>query len=109
MNQEPSAVSLLAEGLARIADAVGVALLILLVWRMFFVFDPALQEAVFVVGLIGMTSCWLDKGALKNAPLALLAYAGVVLLSAAVHRWAAVSSSADPAWLSLSLPPSTSS
>lgn len=106
MNREPSAVSLLAEGLARIADGVGVALLILLVWRMFFVFDPALQEPALVVGLVGMAACWTDKGALKNAPLAMLAYAGVALLSAAVHRWAAVSSSGDPAWLSLFTPAS---
>lgn len=79
MNREPRAVSLLAEGLSRIADGVGITLLVLLGWRMFFVFEPAMQEQALVVGLLGLAACWADRGALKNAPLAMLAYAGVAL------------------------------
>lgn len=106
MNREPSAVSLLADGLSRVADGVGLVLLVLLGWRMFFVFDAALQDRALVVGLFGLAACWADRSALKNAPAAMLVYIGIALLSAAVHQWASVSASADPAWLSLFAPAS---
>jgi len=104
MNREPRADSLLAEGLSRVADGVGLTLLVLLGWRMFFVFDSALQEYALVVGAIGVAACWADRSALKNAPVAMLAYMAIALLSAAVHRWPALAAAADPAWLSLFAP-----
>lgn len=73
---------------------------------MFFVFDSALQGRALVVGLVGTLACWTDLRARKNAPLALLGYVGIGLLSAAVHRWSALSSSAGPVWLSLFTPAS---
>ena len=106
MTREASALSLVAEGFSRVADAVGVVLLAWLGWRMFFVFDSALQGRALVVGLVGTLACWADLRARKNAPLALLGYVGIGLLSAAVHRWSAVSSSPEPAWLSLFTPAS---
>lgn len=104
MNREPRAGTLLAEGLSRVADGVGLTLLVLLGWRMFFVFDSALQEYALVVGAIGVAACWADRRALKNAPVAMLAYVAIALLSAAVHRWPALAASADPVWLSLFAP-----
>ena len=67
MNREPSAASLLAEGLSRTDDGIGIALLVLLGWRMFFAFDSALQERALLVGFAGMLACWLDRASLKNA------------------------------------------
>lgn len=104
MTREASAASLLSEGLARIADAGGVVLLVALGWRMFFVFDPSLQTCALTVGVIGSLACWADRRALKNAPAFMLAYAGIALLSAAVHRWAGVSAAAEPEWSSLFTP-----
>lgn len=104
MSRETSAGSLVAEGFSRIADAVGVVLLGWLGWRMFFVFDSALQGRALVVGVVGMLACWTDRSATKNAPLAMLAYVAIGLLSAATHRWSAVASTPEPAWLSLFTP-----
>ena len=53
-----------------------------------------------------MLACWADRASLKNAPPAMLAWVGLTLLSAAVHRWATISSAAEPAWLSLFTPAS---
>lgn len=106
MTREPSAVSLIAEGFSRIADAVGLILLCLLGWRMFFVFDSALQTRALVVGLIGTLACWADRRSAKNVPLAMLAYVAIGLISAAVHSWSAVASTPEPAWLSLFAPAS---
>ncbi len=106
MTKEPGAASLVAEGFSRIADAVGIVLLCWLGWRMFFVFDSALQGRALVVGLVGMLACWTDKSAKKNTPLAMIAFVAIGLLSAAVHRWSAVVSMPDPVWLSLFTPAS---
>ena len=102
--REPSAASLLSEGLSRIADGAGVVLLVALGWRMFFVFDAALETRALLVGLVGVVACWANRSALKNAPLAMLTYVGVALLSAAVNCWATVSSAPEPAWISLFTP-----
>lgn len=104
MSREPSAASLVAEGVSRIADAVGVVLLCWLGWRMFFVFDAALQGRALLVGVIGTLACWTDRSAHKNAPLAMLVYVTVGLLSAAIHRWSAVASPPESTWLSLFAP-----
>ena len=104
MTREPSAASLVAEGFSRIADAVGVVLLCWLGWRMFFVFDSALQGRALVVGLVGTLACWTDRSAPKNAPLAMIAYVAIGLLSAATPRWTKVSSSPDSGWLVLFTP-----
>ncbi len=101
MTREPTAASLVAEGFSRIADAVGIVLLGVLGSRMFFVFDSALQGSALFVGLIGLLACWTDRSAKKDAPLAMLAYVAIGLLSAAVHRWSTVAATPEPAWLSL--------
>ena len=106
MTREPSAASLVAEGFSRIADAVGVILLCVLGWRMFFVFDSALQGRALIVGLLGLLACWTHRSAQKTAPLAMLGYVAIGLLSAAVHRWSTISSSPEPQWLSLFTPAS---
>lgn len=106
MTREPSALSLVAEGASRIADAVGVVLLCWLSWRMFFVFDSALQGRALLVGLIGVLACWTDGRAKRNVPLAMLAYVAIGLLSAAVHRWSTVASAPETTWLSLFTPAS---
>lgn len=106
MSRETSAGSLVAEGFSRIADAVGVVLLCWLGWRMFFVYDSALQGGALLVGLIGLLACWTDRSSPKNAPLPLLAFVASGLLSAAVHRWVAVSSAPEPEWGSLLAPAS---
>ncbi len=104
MNREPGAASLLSAGLSRMADVGGVVLLVVLGWRMFFVFDSALQTYALIVGVLGAVACWTDRSALKNAPLPMLAWVGIALLSAAVHRWAPVTSMAEPEWWSLFTP-----
>ncbi len=104
MNREASAVPLVAEGLSRIFDAAGVLLLAWLGWRMFFDFDASLQDDALAVAVIGIIAGAADGKAARNIPIALLAYVGVGLLSAAVHQWSIVSASADPAWLSLFRP-----
>ena len=106
MTREPSAASLVAEGFSRIADAVGVVLLCWLGYRMFFVYDSALQGRALLVGLIGLLACWTDRSAKKDAPLAMLAYVAIGLLSAAVHRWSALASMPESTWLSLFTPAS---
>ncbi len=106
MTREPSAVSLVAEGASRIADAVGAVLLCWLGWRMFFVLDSALQGRALLVGLIGLLACWTDRRSPKNASLALLAFVAIGLLSAAVPRWSAVASTPDSTWWSLFTPAS---
>lgn len=103
---KPGAASIVSEGFSRIADIVGIALLCVLGWRMFFDFNPSLQERALVVGVVGTIACWTDRRAAKNAPLALLGYVSVGLLSAAVHRWSSISSSADLSWLELFTPAS---
>lgn len=106
MTKEPNAASLVAEGFSRIADGVGVVLLALLGWRMFFVFDSALQTRALVVGLVGTLACWAHSHSRKNPPWALLGYVAIGLLSAAVHRWSTVSTSPESTWLSLFTPAS---
>ena len=104
MSGQPTAAAMVSEGVSRICDLAGVVLLIVLGLRMFFVFDAALETRALVVGLVGVVACWANRSALKNAPLPMLAYVGVALLSAAVHRWSTVSSAPEPAWISLFTP-----
>ena len=71
---------------------------------MFFDFDSNLQGDALVVALIGIIAGAADGKAARSVPVAMLAYVGIALLSAAVHRWGLVSASADLGWLSLFRP-----
>lgn len=104
MSRQPGATALVTEGLSHVADGIGLVLLVLLAWRMFFGFDQAFQGYAFAVGAIGVLSCWTNRAALKNIPAVLVAYVAIGLLSAAVHRWAIVTTSADAPWWSLFSP-----
>ena len=95
-----------AEGLSRIFDAAGLLLLTWLGWRMFFDFDSNLQGDALVVAVIGIIAGAADGRAARNVPVAMLAYVGIALLSAGVHRWGIVSASEDLGWLSLFRPAS---
>jgi hypothetical protein len=101
MKRESGAFLLVAEGLSQIFDTAGLVLLTWLGWRMFFDFDSNLQGGALAVALIGMIAGSADAKAARNVPVALLAYVGIALLSAAVHRWSIVAASAEPVWLSL--------
>lgn len=91
-------------GISRICDTVGILLLAGLGWRMFFDFDSSLQTPAFIVGVVGVAACWTNRTAAKNMPLPILAYVGVAVVGTAVHQWVAVSSAAEPEWLSLFAP-----
>ena len=104
MTQEPTACPFVRAGLAVILDAVGVVLLVWLGWRMFFVFDDALQTPALAVGLLGTAACWADRDAHRTVSSFMLAYVGIALLSAAVHRWTTVTSLPEPDWLTLFTP-----
>jgi hypothetical protein len=106
VTREPSATVLVTEGLSRVADGVGLVLLAMLGGRMFFGFDSAFEGYAFMVGAIGLLSCWTNRAALKNIPVVLVAYVAIGLLSAAVHRWTAVAASVDSAWWSIFTPAS---
>lgn len=106
MSREPSAVSLVAEGFARIADVAGLVLLSWLGYRMFFVSAAPPASATLAVGILGTAACWANRAALKNAPAFLLAYVGIAMFSSAVHRWGTVSVAPQPEWLSLFSPAS---
>lgn len=101
VNRDPSAASIVAEGVARIADAAGVVLLVVLGWRMFYSFDADLEHGAFVVAIVGLIAGIADRRAVRTLPVAMLAYVAVALGSAAAHRWAQVGASDDRAWLSL--------
>ena len=103
MTKQPSAASLVAEGLSRIADAVGVVLLCLLGWLMFFAFDSALQSVALAVGLLGVVARCTQREVFKNAPLSMFmyAYVGIAILSSMVHQSAAVMPSFPLSWTAL--------
>jgi O-antigen ligase len=101
MHHQPSAASMVAEGVGRIADAAGVLLLIWLGVRMYFGPDAPLQDSVLLIGILGVVASVGDRQTAKNPPAALLAYVAIGLLSAAVHRWPIIAASANPQWLSL--------
>lgn len=103
MNREPSAASLVAEGFSRIADTVGVVLLCLLGWHMFFVLDSTLQPLALAVGLIGVAARLTQRAGLENTPLSmfLYAYVAIALVSSVVHQWAAVTPAVGLNWTAL--------
>ncbi len=101
MPQSPTAAQLFLAGFSRIVDAAGVVLLVVLGYRMFFVFESSLQTRALAVGVLGTAACWMDRRAARDVPAALLGFVAVGLLSAAVNRWPIVSAGADPEWLSL--------
>lgn len=101
MTREPSAASLVAEGVSRITDAVGVVLLCWLGWRMFFVFDSDLQSAALAVGLIGVAARWARRSTFDSSPMFMYAYVVIALVSSMVHQWATVMPSVHLNWTGL--------
>jgi O-antigen ligase len=99
MTTGPTALSLFREGLALIVEAAGV---VLLVWLGFEVVFGTLHQSfelkALAVGLIGAVAWLLAPGAARNTPLPMLAYAGVALISAAVHQWGRVFGESGAAW-----------
>jgi len=104
MKPEPTAASLVREGLAPMIDACGVVLLGVLGWQVMFGGSQPFETHAVWLGVIGTIACWVAPGAIRNVPWPLLAYAGVALLSAAVHRWPVVAAASKPDWLSLFTP-----
>lgn len=101
---EPSAALLLRVGLARIADAGSLVLFTLLAWQVMFGGSQRFESEALVVGLVGGAAAWLSPGGVRTAPVLMLAYAGVALVSAAVHQWPGVSVQASPEWWLLIAP-----
>ncbi|HYB96950.1 MAG TPA: O-antigen ligase family protein [Vicinamibacterales bacterium] len=102
------ALDLFRTGAARIGDCVVVPLLVWLAWQVFFGGTQPLLQQAWWIGLAG-TLTWIAlPGASRVMPLPMFAYAGFVLLSAAVLRWPAVSGTAALPWWELFRPAASS-
>lgn len=104
MSQEPTPFVLFRIGFSRILDGVGVVLLTWLGFQVLFGGSQLFETGALWVGGLGALACWLSPGARRNLPVPLLAYVGIAVLSAAVHRWPVVSSAPTPDWWTIFTP-----
>ncbi len=104
MSQEPTAFVLFRVGFSRILDGVGVVLLTWLCFQVLFGGSQLFETEALWVGGLGALACWLSPDARKNLPVPLLAYVGIAVLSAVVHRWPVVSSAPTPDWWTIFTP-----
>jgi O-antigen ligase len=95
---EPTAVLIVREGLARVADACGVILLALLAPQVMFSGQQSFATHALAVGMVGAAAAWLSRSGIRRVPIAMLVYVGVALLSTIVHEWPGVAAMAEPDW-----------
>lgn len=103
MTKPPESVELFRAGFARILDAAGVVLLLWLGFSVLWGGTRDFLTAALWVGTIGALASLMQPAAVRHVPVALWAYSGIALVSAAWHRWPAVSSSTEP-WAALFTP-----
>ncbi len=104
MSQEPTAFVLFRIGFSRLLDGVGVVLLTWLCCQVLFGGSQVFETEALWVGGLGALACWLSPGARRRLPIPLLAYVGIAVFSAAVHRWPVVSAEPAPNWWTIFAP-----
>lgn len=101
MKREPEAFALFRSGFARVLDACGLVLIIVLGVQAVFGGSKPFEARALGLGLLGSFACWFAPSARRNLPSSMLAYVSVALLSAAVSRWPHLAVSGEPDWFSL--------